>query len=57
MIMVMEEMLQGVKNSLQGSKIKTIRIKVGKKTIDREFVKKYRKIFTRKNVGKKVTVS
>ena len=45
-----------VKNSLKGSKIKTIQVKVGKKSVNRKYVKKYKKIFTRKNAGKKVKV-
>ena len=40
-----------VKGSLIGSKVKTIKVKVGK-----TFVKSYKKIFTKANAGKKVTV-
>ena len=40
-----------VKGSLKGSKVKTIKVKAGKKV-----VKKYKKIFTKKNAGKKVKV-
>ena len=41
-----------VKGCLKGSKIKTIQIKVGSKKVN----KKYKKIFNKKNAGKKVTV-
>ncbi len=46
----------GVKKSLKGSKIKTVQVKVGKKSANKKFVKKYKKIFTKKNAGKKVSV-
>lgn len=45
-----------VKRSLKGSKVKTIKVKVGKKKVNRKYVKKYKKIFTKKNAGKKVIV-
>ena len=45
-----------VKGSLKGSKIKTVKVKVGKKKVNKKFVKKYKKIFTKKNAGKKVRV-
>ncbi|MBR2674540.1 MAG: tyrosine-protein phosphatase [Mogibacterium sp.] len=45
-----------VKSSLKGSKIKTVKVKVGKKKDNKKFVKKYKKIFTKKNAGKKVKV-
>ena len=45
-----------VKGSLKGSKIKTVQVKVGKKKVNRTYVKKYKKIFTKKNAGKKVKV-
>ena len=40
-----------VKGSLKGSKVKTVQVKAGKK-----YVKKYKKVFTKKNAGKKVKV-
>ena len=46
----------GVKGSLKGSKVKTVVIKVGSKTVNKKFVKSYKKIFTKTNAGKKVTV-
>lgn len=46
-----------VRNALKGSKVKTIKVKVGKKKINKKFAKKYKKIFTKKNCGKKVKVS
>ena len=45
-----------VKNSLKGSKVKTISVKVGNKKANKTCVKKYKKIFTKKNAGKKVAV-
>lgn len=47
---------KSVKNSLKGFKVKTVKVKVGNKTSNKKFVKKYKKIFTKKNAGKKVTV-
>lgn len=45
-----------VKGALKGSKVKTIRVKVGSKAQNKKYVKKYKKIFTRKNTGRKVKV-
>jgi hypothetical protein len=45
-----------VKGSLKVSKIKTVQVKVGKKKDNKKYVKKYKKIFTKKNAGKKVKV-
>ena len=45
-----------VKGSLKGSKVKTIKVKVGKKKVNKKYVKKYKKIFTKKNAGKEATV-
>lgn len=47
---------KGVKASLKGSAVKTIKVQVGKKKANKKFVKKYKKIFTKKNCGKKVKV-
>ena len=47
---------KGVKGSLKGSKIKTVKVKVGTKKVNKKFVKKYKKFFTKKNCGVKVTV-
>ena len=47
---------KGVKNSLKGSKIKTVKVKVGSKKVNKKYVKKYKKIFTKKNCEKKVKV-
>ena len=44
-----------VKKSLKGSKVKIIKVKTGKKNL-KKYVKKYKKIFTKKNAGRKVTV-
>lgn len=46
-----------VKGSLRGSKIKSIKVKVGKKKENRKYVKRYKKIFTKKNAGRKVKIS
>ena len=46
-----------VKNSLKGSKITKVKVKIGKKKTNKSYVKKYKKIFTKKNAGKKVKVS
>lgn len=45
-----------VKGSLKNSKVKTVRVLLGKKSLSSRYAKKYRKIFTKKNAGKKVTV-
>ena len=45
-----------VKGSLKGSKIKTISVKVGSKKVNKKQVRKYKKIFTKKNAGRKVKV-
>ena len=47
---------KAVKGSLKGSKVKTVLVKVGNKKANKKFVKKYKKIFTKKNAGKKVKV-
>lgn len=45
-----------IKGSLKGSKVKTVQVKIGSKKINKTYVKKYKKIFTKKIAGKKVTV-
>ena len=47
---------KSVKGSLKGSKFKTVKVKAGSKKVNRKFIKKYKKIFTKKNAGRKVTV-
>lgn len=47
---------KAVKGALKGSKVKTIKVKVGSKKQNKEIIKKYKKIFTKKNAGRKVTV-
>ena len=47
---------KSVKGSLKGSKVKTIKVQIGSKKINKKFVKKYKKIFTKKNAGKKANV-
>ncbi len=46
----------GVKGCLKSSKVKTVQVKVGSKTVNKKTVKAYKKIFTKKIAGKKVTV-
>lgn len=47
-----------VKGSLRGSRVKTIRVRITKKAgkTNKTYVKKYKKYFTKKNAGRKVTV-
>ena len=46
-----------VKGCLKGSKIKTVQVKVSnKKSENKKYVKIYKKYFTKKNAGRKVTV-
>ena len=49
---------KSVKNAFKGSKAKsiTVYVKVGSKKENRKYVSLYKKIFTKKNVGKKVAV-
>ena len=47
---------KSVKGSLKGSKVKTVKVQIGKKKVNKKYVKKYKKIFTKKNAGKKVKV-
>lgn len=48
---------KSVKNSLKGSAVKTVKIKVSKKSsINKKYVKKYKKYFTKKNAGRRVSV-
>ncbi|MBQ6623472.1 MAG: hypothetical protein IJH57_02520, partial [Mogibacterium sp.] len=45
-----------VRGSLKNSKVTTIKVNVGKKKANMTYVNKYKKIFTKKNVGKKVKI-
>lgn len=48
---------KSVKKALQGSKVKTIRVKLsGDKKKNKSYIKKYKKIFTKKNTGRKVRI-
>ena len=47
---------KAVKGSLRGSSVKTIKVTVGTKKTNKQYVKKYRKIFTKKNCGKRVKI-
>ena len=46
---------KSVKGSLKASKIKTIQVKVGSKKMNKEYLKAYKKIFTKKVAGGTVT--
>ena len=46
-----------VKGSLKGSSITKVKVNVGKKKTNKKYVKRYKKIFTKKNCGKKVRVT
>ena len=45
-----------VKNALKGSKIKTAQVKVGKSSANKKMKKAYKKFFTKKVLGRKVTL-
>ena len=45
-----------VKGALAGSKVKTVQVKVGSGSVNKKFVKSYKKIFTKSVAGAKVTV-
>lgn len=47
---------KNVKGCLRGSAIKTIRVKVGSRKLNKKYIGKYKKVFSEKNAGKKVTV-
>lgn len=47
---------EGVNNSLRASHITTVKVSTGNKAKDKKVVKAYKKIFTKANCGKKVTV-
>ena len=48
---------KSVKGSLKNSKVSNVKVKVGGKKLNKQYVKKYKKIFTKKNAGKKAKVS
>lgn len=45
-----------VKGSLKGSKVKTVLVRVGSNAVNKTYVKTYKKIFTKANAGRTVTV-
>lgn len=47
---------KSVKGSLKGSKVKTVKVEIGSKKVNKKYVKSYKKIFTKKNAGKKAKV-
>ena len=47
---------KGVTNSLRGSKVTRVKVSVGNAKLNKAYAKKYAKIFTKANAGKKVAV-
>lgn len=47
---------KNVRDALQDSKVKTIKVKIGTTKTNKTYIKKYKKIFTKKKAGKKVTI-
>ena len=47
---------KSVKGSLKGSSVKTVRVQIGSKKVNKKYIKKYKKIFTKKNAGRKAKV-
>lgn len=47
---------KSVRGSLKGSEVRQVLVKVGGKKANKTYVTKYKKIFTKKNAGRKVTV-
>ena len=47
---------KSVKNSLAGSKVETVKVKIGSKKINKKFAKAYKGLFAKSNSGKKVSV-
>ena len=45
-----------VKGCFKGSKVKTVQVKVGSRKVNKTYVKKYKKVFTKKICGKKIKV-
>lgn len=45
-----------VRGALRGSKIKMVKVLLGKKTLNKRYIKKYKKIFTKKNAGRAVKI-
>ena len=41
---------------MKKSSVKTVKVQIGSKKVNRKYVKKYKKIFTKKNAGRKVKV-
>ena len=48
---------KSVKGSLTGSTVSSVKVKVGRAKKNKKYVKQYKKIFTKKNAGRKVKVS
>ena len=46
-----------VKKSLKGSQVSAVKVQIGKTKTNKKYVKKYKKIFTKKNAGRKAKVS
>ena len=45
-----------VKGAFKGSKVRTAKVNVGSKKVNKKYVKKYKKFFTKKNAGKAIKV-
>ena len=45
-----------VKGALKGSKVKTVRVQIGSAKVNKKYVKKYKKLFTKKVCGRKTKV-
>ena len=48
---------KSVRNAFKGSEVKTIKIKIGTTKTNKTYIKKYKKIFTKKNAGKRLQLS
>ena len=44
------------KNCFKNSKVTTLKVKIGSASVNKKYVKTYKKVFTKANAGKKVTV-
>ena len=47
---------KNVKKCLTGSSVKTVKVNLGSKKLNKKYVKTYKTVFAKKNSGKKVTV-
>ena len=47
---------KSVKGSLRGSAVNTVKVEIGSRKVNKKYIKKYKKYFTKKNAGKRVKV-